>query len=170
MIDPMNHNACLTSSLMEIFSYLSLNPRLGFPFRDTADDLEFSRIERDNKVPRFKFHDSFECSRIAFGLLGRLLIEASGFLLGLNYIGHRWGMSKRSCSKRVPLLSEAEVSEASLIPLKHVLERLGISRTTAYRLMKSGELRTIRVGAKRMVTRSELVRILNEGTRPEEPS
>ena len=71
MIDPMNHNACLTSSLMEIFSYLSLNPRLGFPFRDTADDLEFSRIERDNKVPRFKFHDSFECSRIAFGLLGR---------------------------------------------------------------------------------------------------
>ena len=79
-------------------------------------------------------------------------------------------MSKRSRSKRVPFSSEAEVSEARLIPLKHALERLGISRTTAYRLMKSGELRTLRVGAKRMVTRSELARILNEGTRPEEPS
>ena len=79
-------------------------------------------------------------------------------------------MSKRSRSKRVPLSSEAEVSEARLIPLKHALERLGISRTTAYRLMKSGELRTLRVGARRMVTRSELIRILNEGTRPEEPS
>lgn len=50
-------------------------------------------------------------------------------------------------------------------PLAHRIpdacRRLGVSRTTIYELIKAGELRPIKIGARTLITEADLLRVIS---------
>lgn len=50
--------------------------------------------------------------------------------------------------------------QAQAMSIKTAAKRLAISATVAYRLVKSGDIRTVRIGQRRFVTEEEVARIL----------
>lgn len=53
--------------------------------------------------------------------------------------------------------------EPDLLSLVEVAHRLNVSRTTIYRLGKRGEIRTVRIGGRTLIPRTELQRLVNRG-------
>ena len=51
-----------------------------------------------------------------------------------------------------------------LMTPQHLQEALGIGRTTTYKLLGSGELRHITIGAKYMIPKAYLIEFLNNST------
>jgi excisionase family DNA binding protein len=51
--------------------------------------------------------------------------------------------------------------EGSLIGLKHLADRLSLSRRTIYRIIERGELPTLKIGRRRLVRLAELHRWLD---------
>ena len=57
-------------------------------------------------------------------------------------------------------MTEALVSRLHDIP--SAVERLGVGRSTIYALMKSGELRSVHVGARRLIPEQAIVDFINK--------
>lgn len=61
---------------------------------------------------------------------------------------------------------EVQAPDASVVPLAHSIKnasaRLGIGRVKLYELINSGKLKTLTIGAKRLVPESELQRFIAE--------
>lgn len=51
--------------------------------------------------------------------------------------------------------------EPDLLGLAEVAQRLNVSRTTIWRLAKRGDIRTVRIGSRTLIPRSELRRIID---------
>ena len=51
-------------------------------------------------------------------------------------------------------------------PIKEAARQLGISVLTARRLAYSGEITSVKIGAKLLIPESEINRLIREGTRP----
>ena len=51
--------------------------------------------------------------------------------------------------------------ESALFGIRHLAERLGISRRTVHRIIARGELPTVRIGRRRLIRVSELHRWLD---------
>ncbi|MGY2702553.1 helix-turn-helix domain-containing protein [Nocardioides sp. HB32] len=58
--------------------------------------------------------------------------------------------------------------EPDLLDQAEVARRLNVSRTTIWRLAKRGDIRTVRIGSRTLIPRSELRRIIDSGTKAEE--
>jgi excisionase family DNA binding protein len=56
-----------------------------------------------------------------------------------------------------------DVDDRVLIPILEAAERLSISRSKIYALMRSGRLRTVMIGGSRMVYMTEFIRLASEG-------
>lgn len=54
------------------------------------------------------------------------------------------------------LQNEVEHLNTRLWPVEAVMERLGVGRSTAFGLMTSGELRSVKVGRRRLVSEAAL--------------
>lgn len=57
--------------------------------------------------------------------------------------------------------------EPDLLDLAEVALRLNISRTTLWRLARRGDIRTVRIGGRTLVPRTELTRLIDVGTQGE---
>lgn len=54
--------------------------------------------------------------------------------------------------------------EPDLLDLSEIAQRLNVSRTTIWRLAKRGDIRTVRIGNRTLVPRTELQRLIADGT------
>lgn len=54
--------------------------------------------------------------------------------------------------------------EPDLLDQAEVAQRLNVSRTTIWRLAKRGDIRTVRIGSRTLVPRTELQRLIAAGT------
>lgn len=50
----------------------------------------------------------------------------------------------------------------SLLNVEQIMERLNVSAPTVYKLLKSGELKCVRIGGRKLVTEAELERFINQ--------
>jgi excisionase family DNA binding protein len=55
----------------------------------------------------------------------------------------------------------AERTNARLLALGTLVERLSVGRSTVFHLIGSGELRSVKIGARRLVPESALVEFIN---------
>lgn len=53
--------------------------------------------------------------------------------------------------------------EPDLLSMVEVSQRLNVSRTTVWRLAKRGDIRTVRIGSRTLVPRTELLRLIGGG-------
>ena len=54
--------------------------------------------------------------------------------------------------------------EPDLLDQTEVAQRLNVSRTTIWRLAKRGDIRTVRIGGRTLIPRTELLRLIAEGS------
>ena len=54
-------------------------------------------------------------------------------------------------------------AEPDLLSMVEVSQRLNVSRTTIWRLAKRGEIRTVRIGSRTLIPRTELLRLIGGG-------
>jgi excisionase family DNA binding protein len=54
--------------------------------------------------------------------------------------------------------------ETRLRSIPEVAERLGVSRATVWRLIKDARIRSVRIGARVLVSDAELARLAEQGT------
>ncbi len=55
--------------------------------------------------------------------------------------------------------------EPDLLDQAEVARRLNVSRTTVWRLIKRGDIRVVHIGSRALIPRTELHRLINEGSR-----
>ena len=55
------------------------------------------------------------------------------------------------------------MSEKLVYSIDETLQELGIARATLYRFINSGELRTVRIGTRRLITATALHEFLDSG-------
>jgi excisionase family DNA binding protein len=56
------------------------------------------------------------------------------------------------------------MQDTKLRGISEVAERLGVSRATVWREIKRGHIRSVRIGARVLVSDAELARLAEEGT------
>lgn len=56
--------------------------------------------------------------------------------------------------------------EPDLLNLVEVAQRLNVSRTTIWRLVKRGDIRAVRIGSRTLIPRTELQRIVGDQPPP----
>lgn len=54
--------------------------------------------------------------------------------------------------------------EPDLLDQAEVAQRLNVSRTTIWRLIKRGDIRAVRIGSRTLIPRTELQRLIAEGS------
>lgn len=54
--------------------------------------------------------------------------------------------------------------ESDLLDQAEVAQRLNVSRTTIWRLIKRGDIRAVRIGSRTLIPRTELQRLIAEGS------
>jgi len=58
--------------------------------------------------------------------------------------------------------------EQKLEPLAYQIDQfcqiIGLGRTAVYKLIKEGKIKTIRIGGRRLIPRSEALRLVKEGS------
>jgi excisionase family DNA binding protein len=80
--------------------------------------------------------------------------------------------SRRRVVRRAPVMAMSMATsrlpgppiEADLLDLAEVAQRLNVSRTTIWRLAKRGDIRTVHIGGRTLVPRTELQRLIGEGS------
>lgn len=65
-------------------------------------------------------------------------------------------------------MSAGELVADGAVRIEEATRISGLGRTTLYRLMSAGEIATVKIGARRLIPRSELRRILAENLVPAE--
>lgn len=58
--------------------------------------------------------------------------------------------------------ASAKAGEPRLHPIPAVVERLGVGRTTVFSLIESGELRSVKVGRRRLVSEAALIEFITK--------
>jgi excisionase family DNA binding protein len=66
---------------------------------------------------------------------------------------------------REELRLERQAGPPPLLSVDQAAERLGVSRTSMYGMIRRGELRTIRVGRRRLVPESAIADVVEDGGR-----